>query len=112
MSLKAKMEFIIDNDGCELSDGYQGLQNFLRYCVPPEDTDDVLNVSKIASLIEDHYTILKEELEEEEAEKESIENKAEVIATLIMHGFYGKIKEEENSKDLYDLVKKTVFLFL
>ena len=38
MTLKEMVEFIIENDGTELGDGYEGLMTFINYCIEDEES--------------------------------------------------------------------------
>lgn len=64
MDLLDKIEYIIDNEGCELADGYSGLQSFLNYCLPHKEWDMFLNFIK--DRIDEHYKGIKEEIEKRE----------------------------------------------
>jgi hypothetical protein len=64
MNLEDKIQFIIDTDGSEGSDGYNGLQTFMKYCLPEEEYEEFSRV--INPIVNDFYESILEELEEEE----------------------------------------------
>lgn len=60
--LEEKINFIIDNDGSELSNSYEGLYSFLRYC---GEREEILLL--LQKYIEADYQILYDEIEEEKS---------------------------------------------
>ena len=59
-----KIEYIIDNDGTELADGYSGLLKYFRYVAPDEIVEMILE--KTADIIDDHYQEVKYEVDAHE----------------------------------------------
>lgn len=59
-----KIEFIVDNEGAELADGYRGLLVFFAECSDGPTMMNVLN--DIKDLVEDTYDDLKSELTDAE----------------------------------------------
>ena len=58
-----KIEFIANNEGCELADGYRGLLEFFANCADKDIMIVILD--KIRDMVDDTYDELKSELKSE-----------------------------------------------
>lgn len=61
MTLKEKIQFIIDNDGCEAAEYFQGLQRFLNAVYEDQDKDFFKALEPIVDI---WYLSTKEDIEE------------------------------------------------
>lgn len=66
---RQKIDWLIENEGCELADGYEGLSTFLRYCYADKD-GRLLDL--ISSVVDEQYELCREEMDCEGEERREI----------------------------------------
>ena len=59
-----KIEWLIDNEGCELADGYDALGLFFQYCCTEDDSIEILSI--ISEEVDFQYQIVMSQQDEED----------------------------------------------
>jgi hypothetical protein len=59
LTTEDKIQWLIKNEGCELADGYNGLESFFRYACNMDDEDKILDLIKDG--VDFQYEITKAE---------------------------------------------------
>lgn len=113
MKTDEMIDYIINNEGCELADGYQGLKRFLDYCCTPQDKKQLLFFLK--EDINCDFNNVKEELEEQKDLHKSFEpGDTIVFEPKTFNPAFWKMSIDEKKKyygDLYDFDNNKPYLF-
>lgn len=86
LSVSEKIDWLIENEGCELADGYSGLDSYLKYCCSGEVENQILELIK--PLVDEQYEIVKEEYDYEQEMETNFG--AETAADLIWSDLCGR----------------------
>lgn len=111
MNTLEKIDWLIENEGCELADGYSGLLSFTSYCCPDKVCGKLIDL--ITPVVDEQYDIVKEEYDYEREQEEVAENRAETCASMIVSDMIGRglITDGDDHLEWTDRIKKAVEIY-
>lgn len=110
-TLRDKVEWLIENEGCEFADGLSGLQTFFDYCIPDEAKQAQL-IDLVRKDLEYVFELTWEQHEYDMEQEEEFQKRSRTVAELIVSSMIGKglIGEQDHAyqKEWIDKIQLTV----
>jgi hypothetical protein len=111
MNTMEKIQWLIENEGCELADGYNGLQTFFAYCCEREEQQKILRIIK--DQVNEAYDLAKEEYDHEQERSAPKDAKIRDAIDLILsdlgnNGFDTSILDANAQNDIKKRLARTL----